>query len=133
MTNYTKKSFSVVMGSDAYRDNYDRTFGRGELADAASAATKGEPMDTPCDRVEAWVANGCAGVVRPEDITSVLGELGFERVCRERLYEMVGGLLMRCAGGKPTEIEAALIEAVAVYNDVSDALGFVDVPAEKDS
>lgn len=28
MTDYTKKSFTVSLGSDAYRDNWDRVFGK---------------------------------------------------------------------------------------------------------
>lgn len=28
MTDYTKKTFSVAVGSDSYRDNWERVFGK---------------------------------------------------------------------------------------------------------
>lgn len=48
---YTKKSFSVVMGGDAYRDNFDRIFGRKpEAPEAQDSAAPGEPeLDADSD------------------------------------------------------------------------------------
>lgn len=46
MTDYTKKSFSVAVGSDAYRENWDRIFAKKQdvsekTDDTKSAATRG--------------------------------------------------------------------------------------------
>jgi len=47
MTKFGQKSFSVGVGSDAYRENYDRIF-RSRHADHGQALADGEPEDAGC-------------------------------------------------------------------------------------
>lgn len=43
MTDYTKKTFSVAVGSDAYRDNWERVFGKKQEAPKETDDTLSAP------------------------------------------------------------------------------------------
>lgn len=49
MTKYTEKSFTVAVGSDDYRDNYEKVFGKKERKQAAAPEPRWELCPT-CGR-----------------------------------------------------------------------------------
>lgn len=62
MTNFTKKSFSVAVGSDAYRENYERIFKKKE------APPSHQRRDgTTCDYLAEDFCNKCGWIARLDE------------------------------------------------------------------